>query len=114
MTTTAPGFEFELPADGTPTHYFVSPTHADDGHLSKLTIWHNPHNPHNPAAAKTVADIDIDPQVFTSFAMPNVETLCRIAIAQAAGEGAFGKNGICAGMTLDFAIEPWVGALAPA
>lgn len=108
MSTTNPGFEFELPGDGNTVQYFVSPVHAEDGHLEKLTIWHN------PGAAETVADIEIDPQVFKSFAMPNVETVCRIAIAQAESEGAFQNQGTGTGLTLDFAIEPWEGELAPA
>ncbi len=107
MTTTTSGFEFELPGDGNTVQYFVCPTHADDGHLQKLTIWQN----HD--AAQTVADIEIDPQVFKSFAMPNVETVCRIAIAQAAAEGAFEHPGNSTDLTLDFAIEPWEGALEP-
>ncbi len=108
MTTTTSGFEFELPGDGATVHYVVCPTHSDDGYLQKLTIWQS----HD--AAQAVADIGIDPQVFKSFAMPNVETVCRIAIAQAAGEGAFERPGTASDLTLDFAIEPWEGALAPA
>lgn len=108
MTTTSPGFEFELPGDGKPTQYVVNPIHSDDGNLRRLTIWHN------PADNEAVADIEIDPQMFKSFAMPNVETVCRIAIAQAEGEGAFQKAGSTGGLMLDFAIEPWEGQLAPA
>ena len=111
MTTTpinTPGFEFELPGNGSNIQYLVSPIHTADGHLHRLTI------SHNPPAAETVADIEIHPQVFKSFAMPNVETVCRIAIAQAASEGAFEKSGSIGGLTLDFAIEPWEGELAPA
>ena len=109
MTTLSRGFEFELPSNGSSIHYIVNPVHNAEGHLQKLMIWHN------PPADGTVADIEIDPQLFTQFAMPNVETVCRIAIAQAATEGAFDNQGTCgAGMTLDFAIEPWEGQLAEA
>ena len=106
MTTIPTGFEFELPVDGNSNQYLVSAIHAEDGHLCRLTIWHN------PPAAETIADIEIDPQIFKQFAMPNVETVCRIAIAQAASEGAFENAGSVGELTLDFAIEPWEGELA--
>ena len=106
--TSTPGFEFELAGDGSPVQYFVSPSLADDGHLQRLTIWQG------ESLAQTVAAIEIDPQVFKSFAMPNVETVCRIAIAQAASEGAFEHPGPDNEMTLNFAIEPWEGQLVPA
>ena len=107
MSSTA-GFEFELAGDGNTVQYFVGPSLADDGHLQKVTI------SQSDDLANTVAAIEIDPQVFTSFAMPNLEIVCRIAIAQAAGEGAFQRPGGDNAMTLDFAIEPWEGNLAPA
>ena len=115
MTTTAPGFEFELPGDGDRKHYVVCPVHTDDGHLHKLTI--RQHGDNGIGLGDTVADIEIDPQLFKSFAMPSVETVCRIAIAQAAGEGAFvidnGAARVSPELTLDFAVEPWEGDLAP-
>lgn len=106
MTTSTPGFEFKLPVAGATVPYLVSPVIADDGYLRKLTIWNN------PPAADTIADIEISPEVFKQFAMPNLETVCRIAIAQAAIEGAFSQVG-AASLMLDFAIEPWEGELAP-
>ena len=108
MTTNSTRFEFALPANGDTVHYLVHPVHAENGQLQQLSIWHNA-----PANEK-VAVIDIDPQVFKQFALPNVETFCRIAIAQAATEGAFEHMGNSCEMTLDFAVEPWEGELAQA
>ncbi|WP_344762045.1 hypothetical protein [Actimicrobium antarcticum] len=106
MTTSTPGFEFKLPVEGIDVTYLVSPDIADDGSLRKLTIWNH------ASAADSIADIAISPEIFKQFAMPNVETVCRIAIAQAAIEGAFSQVG-AANLMLDFAIEPWEGELAP-
>jgi hypothetical protein len=110
MTTTTSAFEFAHSVDGTSTQYLVSPVLADDGQLTKLSIWNNP-----PAAA-VVADIEVNPELFHQFALPNVETFCRIAIAQAAIEGMFDLERSTAageGLMLDFAIEPWEGELEP-
>ena len=106
MTTNSSRFEFALSGNGDPIHYLVRPIHAEDGQLQQLSIWHN------PPADETVAIIDIDPQLFKQFALPNVETFCRIAIAQAATEGAFEQAGNRCEMTLDLTIEPWEGELA--
>ena len=108
MTTNPTCFEFALPANGDTVHYMVHPVHAENGQLQQLSIWHNA--PEN----EKVAVIDIDPQLFTQFALPNVETFCRIAIAQAATEGAFAQTGNSCALTLDFAVEPWEGELAQA
>ena len=106
MIPSSPRFEFALPANGDAVQYQVHTVHTEDGQLQQVSIWHN------PPEAETVAIIDIDPQLFKQFALPNVETFCRIAIAQAATEGAFGEAGRHCGMTLDLAIEPWEGELA--
>lgn len=108
MTTHSSSFEFQLPNNGDSIHYLVQPIHAEDGKLQEVSI------SHNPPAEETVAVIAIDPQLFTQFALPNVETFCRIAIAQAATEGAFEGAGSRCDMTLDLTIEPWEGELAPA
>ncbi len=106
MTTNSPLFEFALSGNGDAIRYLVRPVHAENGELQQVSIWHN------PPANETVAIIDIDPQLFKQFALPNVETFCRIAIAQAATEGAFEPAGNHCEMTLDLTIEPWEGELA--
>ena len=108
MTTQVPAFEFQLPGNGDAIHYLVHPIHADDGKLQELSI------SHNPPDDESVAVIAVNPQLFTQFALPSVETFCRIAIAQAATEGAFEQAGCCHDMMLDLTIEPWEGELAPA
>ena len=108
MTSNSPRFEFALHSDGDDVQYSVHPIHAADGQLQQLSIWHN------PPVGDTVAVIDIDPQLFKQFALPNVETFCRIAIAQAATEGAFEQEGSHCVTTLDLTIEPWEGELAQA
>lgn len=108
MTTASPLFEFAFPANGDLVQYLVRPIHADDGQLQQLSIWHNPPD------EETIARIDIDPQLFKQFALPDTETFCRIAIAQAATEGAFELAGNHCEMTLDLTIEPWEGDLAVA
>ena len=108
MTTPSTSFEFQLPSNGDLAHYLVQPVHSEEGKLQELSIQHNP-----PADA-AIAVIAIDPQLFTQFALPNVETFCRIAIAQAATEGAFERPGSHVDMTLDLTIEPWEGELAAA
>ncbi len=110
MTTSTSAFEFALAVDGASMPYLVSPVLADDGQLRKLAIWNN------PPAADVVAEIEVNPELFHQFALPNVETFCRIAIAQAAIEGAFEQERSAAfgeGVMLDFAIEPWEGELEP-
>ena len=110
MTTSTSAFEFALAVDGASMPYLVSPVLADDGQLRKLSIWNN------PPAAEVVAEIEVNPELFHQFALPNVETFCRIAIAQAAIEGAFEQERSAAfgeGVMLDFAIEPWEGELEP-
>jgi hypothetical protein len=110
MTTHTPAFEFALAVDGTSMFYLVNPVLAEDGQCRKLSIWNN------PPAAEVVAEIEVNPELFHQFALPNVETFCRIAIAQAAIEGAFEQERSTAfgeGVMLDFAIEPWEGELEP-
>lgn len=108
MTTQLPAFEFQVPSNGDSIHYLVHPVHADDGKLQELSI------SHNPPADESVAVIAISPQLFTQFALPSVETFCRIAIAQAATEGVFQQAGCRLDMMLDLTIEPWEGELAQA
>ena len=108
MTTQSPAFEFQVSGNGDPMHYLVHPIHTNDGKLHELSI------SHIPPADESVAVIAINPQLFTQFALPSVETFCRIAIAQAATEGVFDQAGRCHDMMLDLTIEPWEGELAQA
>ncbi|MEC5215534.1 hypothetical protein RCH09_000465 [Actimicrobium sp. GrIS 1.19] len=107
MTTTTLGYEFEFPVDGIKIGCFVSPVCADDGHVNRVVITRE-----SPDGL-VIADIGISPQIFKQFAMPNIETMCRIAIAQAASEQALSGGAALVEVMLDFAIEPWEGALAP-
>lgn len=101
-------FEFYIDVDGSFRRYFVGPVYASNGDLRQVSIRYD-----SDATNGQKIGIDIDRDIFKQFAMPNPETLSRIAIAQAGQDCLFGEISYHAGQILDFAIEPWEGDLTP-
>ena len=109
MTANPSCFEFYLAVDGNVRRYYVGPVYSADGDLRQVSIRNETHG----VAEGQKIGIDINPAMFKQFAIPNPETLSRIAIAQAGQDCLFGEASYHSGHTLDFAIEPWEGDLTP-
>ena len=112
MTANSHRFEFQISVDGTCRRYFVGPVYSSDGSLQQLSIRNNEFDAADATGGQIIG-IDIDPNIFKQFAMPNQETLSRIAIAQAENEYLFASATRHAGHMLDFTVEPWEGQLIP-
>lgn len=109
MTANPTCFEFCMAVDGHLRRYYVGPLYSSDGQLRQVSI----RNETPGAVDGQKIGIDIDPDLFKQFAIPNPETLSRIAIAQAGQDNLFGEASYHTGHMLDFAIEPWEGDLTP-
>lgn len=103
-------FEFYIEVNGNFCRYFVGPVYSPEGELRQISIRSDVPD----ATDGQKIGINIDPHMFKQFAMPNTETMSRIAIAQSEQECLFGTASVHAGHTLDFVIEPWEGDLTPA
>ena len=109
MTSAASECVFHINVNGIDRQYVVGPVYAQDGRLRQVSIRYTPSDREDGQ----VIDLDLDPNLFSQFALPSVTTMFRIAISQANSEGLFGDTSYRSGITLDFAVEPWDGDLTP-
>ena len=109
MTSDSTQYEFNIIVNGVNRRYSIGPVYAEDGRLRQVSLRHAAEG----AEEGQVIDLDLDPALFTQFALPNLMTMFKIAISQAGSEGLFGNTSHRSGITLDFALEAWEGDLTP-